>query len=213
METDYINQFKAQSPAAIIHSMFSDKKQLKVALSLKNGLYIEGFVVDITKEEYQTFVCMRTEEQEVLFFDLQEVSVLRIKHPKKMAVSLSKGSISRPLGEDPISTLQLKRWILEQEPLLEATIKLSFEKLVLQEANARLNCKDVITSLLKAKQGIVEDEMGLVAWKEIKTIAITNTETLQVSKEGSVLKIGVVITKVLPKELENLFIEKIEKVL
>jgi hypothetical protein len=197
METDYINQFKAQSPAAIIQGLFREKKQLKIALSLKNGLYIEGFVVDITKEEYQTFVCMRTEEQEVLFFDLQEVSVLRIKHPKKMAVSLSKGSISRPLGEDPISTLQLKRWILEQEPLLEATIKLSFEKLVLQEA----------------KQRIVEDEMGLVAWKEIKTIAITNTETLQVSKEGSVLKIGVVITKVLPKELENLFIEKIEKVL
>ncbi|REH56738.1 hypothetical protein C7448_101781 [Tenacibaculum gallaicum] len=213
METDYINQFKAQSPAAIIQNMFSEKKQLKVALSLKNGIYVEGFVVDVTKEEYQTFVCMRTEEQEVLFFDLQEVSVLRIKHPKKIAVSLSKGSISRPLGEEPISTLQLKRWALEQESLLETTINLSFEKSVLQEANARLNCKDVITSLLKAKQRIVEDEMGLVAWKEIETVAISNTEKLQVSKEGSVLKIGVEITKALPKELECLFVEKIEEIL
>jgi len=86
METDYINQFKAQSPAAIIQGLFREKKQLKIALSLKNGLYVEGFIVDITKEEYQTFVCMKTEEQEVLFFDLQEVSVLRIKHPKKIAV-------------------------------------------------------------------------------------------------------------------------------
>lgn len=213
METDYINQFKAQSPAAIIQGLFSEKKQLKIALSLKNGLYVEGFIVDITKEEYQTFVCIKTEEQEVVFFDLQEVSVLRIKHPKKIAVSLSKGNISRPLGEDPISVLQLKRWTLEQEPLLEATINLSFEKSALQEANARLNCKDVIASLLKAKQLIVEDEMGLVAWTEIKTVAITNTGTLQVTKEGNVLKIGIEITKVLPKELENLFIEKIEKVL
>ncbi|WP_299010942.1 hypothetical protein [uncultured Tenacibaculum sp.] len=213
METDYINQFKAQSPSVIIHNMFREKKQLPIALSLKNGVYIEGFVVDVAKEEYQTFVCMKTEEQEVLFFDLQEISVLRIKHPKKMAVSLSKGSISRPIGEEPISALQLKRWVLEQEALLEATINLSFESSELQEANARLNCKDVITSLLKAKQLIIEDEMGLAAWKEIKTVAITNTDKLQVSKEGSVLKIGVVITKVLPKELENLFIEKIEKVL
>lgn len=213
METDYINQFKAQSPAAIIQSMFSEKKQLKIALSLKNGLYVEGFIVDITKEEYQTFVCMRTEEQEVLFFDLQEVSVLRIKHPKKIAVSLSKGSISRPLGEEPISTLQLKRWIVEQESLLDATINLSLEKSVLQEANARLNSKDVITSLLKAKQLIIEDEMGLAAWKEIKTVAITNTEKLQVSKEGNVLKIGIEITKALPKELERLFVEKIEEIL
>ncbi|UTD16150.1 hypothetical protein HER15_12010 [Tenacibaculum mesophilum] len=213
MEIDYINQFKAQSPAAIIQSMFSEKKQLKIALSLKNGLYVEGFIVDITKEEYQTFVCMRTEEQEVLFFDLQEVSVLRIKHPKKIAVSLSKGNISRPLGEEPISTLQLKRWTLEQELLLEATINLSLEKSVLQEANARLNCKDVIASLLKAKQLIIEDEMGLAAWKEIKTVAITNTEKLQVSKEGNVLKVGVEITKALPKELERLFVEKIEEIL
>ncbi|MGG6230164.1 hypothetical protein [Tenacibaculum sp. SDUM215027] len=213
METDYINQFKAQSPAAIIQNMFSEKKQLKVALSLKNGIYLEGFVIDITKEEYQTFVCMRTEEQEVLFFDLQDVSTLRIKQPKKMAVSLSKGSISRPLGEEPISTLQLRRWTLEQESLLETTINLSFEKLELQEANARLNCKDAITSLLKAKQLIVEDEMGLVAWKEIKTVAISNTEKLLVSKEGSVLKIGIEITKALPKELESLFVEKIEKIL
>jgi len=97
--------------------------------------------------------------------------------------------------------------------LLEATINLSFEKPALQEANARLNCKDVIASLLKAKQLIVEDEMGLAAWKEIEAVVITNTETLQVSKEGNVLKIGIEITKVLPKELENLFIEKIEKVL
>lgn len=213
METDYINQFKAQSPAAIIQNMFSEKKQLKVALSLKNGIYVEGFVVDVTREEYQTFVCMRTEEQEVLFFDLQEVSVLRIKQPKRMAVSLSKGSISRPLGEEPISTLQLKRWALEQESLLETTINLSFEKLVLQEANARLNSKDVITSLLKAKQLIIEDEMGLAAWKEIQTVAISNTEKLQVSKEGSVLKIGIEITKALPKELERLFVEKIEEIL
>ena len=213
METDYINQFKAQSPAAIIQNMFSEKQQLKVALSLKNGIYIEGLVVDVTKEEYQTFVCMRTEEQEVLFFDLQEVSVLRIKQPKRMAVSLSKGSISRPLGEEPISTLQLKRWIVEQESLLEATINLSFEKPVLKEANARLNSKDVITSLLKAKQLIIEDEMGLAAWKEVKTVAISNTEKLQVSKEGNLLKIGIEITKALPKELENLFIEKIEEIL
>ncbi|MEQ3498665.1 hypothetical protein ABMY20_02785 [Tenacibaculum sp. SSH1-16] len=213
METDYINQFKAQSPAAIIQDMFSEKKQLKVALSLKSGVYIEGFVVDVAKEEYQTFVCMKTEEQEVLFFDLQEVSVLRIKHPKKIAVSLSKGSISRPLGEEPISTLQLKRWIVEQESLLDATINLSLEKSVLQEANARLNSKDVITSLLKAKQLIIEDEMGLAAWKEIKTVAITNTEKLQVSKEGNVLKIGIEITKALPKELEHLFVEKIEEIL
>lgn len=213
METDYINQFKAQSPSVIIHNMFREKKQLPIALSLKNGLYVEGFVVDITKDDYQTFACLRTEEQEVLFFDLQEVSVLRIKHPKKIAVSLSKGSISRPLGEEPISALQLRRWIVEQESLLDATINLSLEKSVLQEANARLNSKDVITSLLKAKHQIVEDEMGLAAWREIKTVAITNTETLQVSKEGSVLKIGVVITKVLPKELENLFVEKIEKAL
>ncbi|MDO6675318.1 hypothetical protein Q4517_07120 [Tenacibaculum sp. 1_MG-2023] len=213
METDYINQFKAQSPAVIIQNMFNEKQQLKVALSLKNGIYIEGFVVDVTKKEYQTFVCMRTEEQEVLFFDLQEVSVLRIKHPKKIAVSLSKGSISRPLGEESITTLQLKRWIVEQESLLEATINLSFEKSVLQEANARLNCKDVITSLLKVKQLIIEDEMGLAAWKEVKTVAISNTEKLQVSKEGNVLKIGIEITKALPKELDSLFIEKIEEIL
>ncbi|MDX8554711.1 hypothetical protein MK851_13905 [Tenacibaculum sp. 1B UA] len=213
METDYINQFKAQSPAAIIQGLFSEKKQLKIALSLKNGLYVEGFIVDITKEEYQTFVCMKTVEQEVLFFNLQEVSVLRIKHPKKIAVSLSKGSISRPLGEEPISALQLKRWIVEQESLLEATINLSFEKSVLQEANARLNCKDVITSLLKVKQLIIEDEMGLAAWKEVKTVAISNTEKLQVSKEGNVLKIGIEITKALPKELDSLFIEKIEEIL
>ncbi len=213
METDYINQFKAQSPSVIIHNMFREKKQLPIALSLKNGLYIEGFVVDVAKEEYQTFACLRTEEQEVLFFDLQEISVLRIKHPKKMAVSLSKGSISRPIGEEPISALQLKRWVLEQEALLEATINLSFESSELQEANARLNCKDVITSLLKAKHQIVEDEMGLEAWKNIKTIAVSIAEKLEVNKEGDVLKIGIEIHKVLPKELENLFVEKIEKAL
>lgn len=213
MKTDYTDQFKAQSPSAIIQNIFSENKQLKIALSLKNGIYIEGFVVDITKEEYQTFACMKTEEQEVLFFSLQEISVLRIKHPGKIAVSLSKGSISRPIGEEPISALQLKRWILEQELLLGTMLNLSFEKSELHEANARLNCKDIVAGLLKAKQAITEDDMGREAWRGLKAITISNTGKFEVHRRGDALKIGVEIHKVLPKGLEDLFVEKIEEVL
>ena len=82
MDTSFINKFKAKSPAAIIELIFKEKEEVAITLTLKNGTYLEGFIVDVLNEEYQTAVCLRSQNNEVFFFNTQEVCLLGIKYPK-----------------------------------------------------------------------------------------------------------------------------------
>lgn len=214
MEIAYIDQFKAQSPFSIIEIIFKEKRETKVALTFKNGTYVEGYVVDILKEEYQTFVCMKTEDNEVLFFNFQEISLLSIKQPKALAVELSKGTVSRPISnESVISVLELKRWIQKQQEILEIPIDFTLSKTDLQEGNVRLNCKDLITDFLQAVEIICKDALALEVWKTIEKIIITQAEEFKITKQENDLEIYINTQKALPKNLVSLLVEKTESIL
>ncbi|UOX33841.1 hypothetical protein LXD69_17630 [Flavobacterium sediminilitoris] len=214
MEIAYIDQFKAQSPFSIIEIIFKEKRETKIALTFKNGTYVEGYVVDILKEEYQTFVCMKTEDNEVLFFNFQEISLLSIKQPKALAVELSKGTVSRPISnESGISVLELKRWIQKQQEILEIPIDFTLSKTDLQEGNVRLNCKDLITDFLQAVEIICKDALALEVWKTIEKIIITQAEEFKIIKQENNLEIYINTQKALPKNLVSLLVEKTESIL
>lgn len=214
MEIAYIDQFKAQSPFSIIEIIFKEKRETKIALTFKNGTYVEGYVVDILKEEYQTFVCMKTEDNEVLFFNFQEISLLSIKQPKALAVELSKGTVSRPINnESGISVLELKRWIQKQQEILEIPIDFTLSKTDLQEGNVRLNCKDLITDFLQAVEIICKDALALEVWKTIEKIIITQAKEFKITKQENNLEIYINTQKALPKNLVSLLVEKTESIL
>lgn len=210
----YINKFKAKSPAVIIDLIFKEKEEVAITLTLKNGTYLEGFIVDVLKEEYQIAVCLRTQNNEVFFFNAQEVCLLSIKYPKQLAVALSDGSVSRPINSnETISGLELKRWVNKQQEILNVPINLSVDKVALQELNVRLNCKDIVNSLLQAVTLVCNDSMALDIWKTITSITIVQAANFKVKKVDNVLEISIDTKKALPKNLENILVEKIESVL
>ncbi|WP_064966627.1 hypothetical protein [Tenacibaculum ovolyticum] len=214
MDTSYINKFKAKSPAAIIDLIFKEKEEVAITLTLKNGIYLEGFIVDVLKEEYQIAVCLRTQNNEVFFFNVQEVCLLGIKYPKQIAVALSDGSVSRPINSnETISGLELKRWVNKQQEILNVPINLSIDKVALQELNVRLNCKDIVNSLLQAVTLVCNDSMALDIWKTITSIIIVQAANFKVKKVDNVLAISIDTKKALPEKLENILVEKIESVL
>jgi len=214
MDTSFINKFKAKSPAAIIELIFKEKEEVAITLTLKNGTSLEGFIVDVLNEEYQTAVCLRTQNNEVFFFNTQDVCLLGIKYPKAMAVALSDGNVSRPINSnDSISSLELKRWMHKQEEILKVPINLNLDKAVLQEEDVRLNCKDIIASLLEAVALVCSDSMALDIWKTITSITIIRATIFKVRKIENILEISVDVKKALPKNLKKFLANKIESTL
>ena len=204
MET-YLTQFKANSPQKILKKIYKQNPHAKVGIQLSSGAYVEGFIahIAIEQESYGSneYICMYSEHDQVYYFSLNSIMLVTIFQPKSLAVTLSEGTISRPISEEKSMTvLQLKRWAKEQETDLGALIILPSEGM--DAENNRLNIQDIINSLHVAVNGITKDSMGREAWNAITEVVVGNTEgTLSVGRSNAKLSIHINYLKALPEDL------------
>ncbi|CAZ97438.1 hypothetical protein [Zobellia galactanivorans] len=210
--TPYYNAFVAQTPEQVLQSAYKNETPVLISVSLSNGSYIEGIVLDIKEENYQKSVCMLSSEEQVWFFNVQHLVSITVRQPKKMAVALSKGAISRPLNQEKetLTVLQLKRWLNAEKTQLGSQIKeFNIDQLPLDAANNRLNIKDVFSALQKAVSQITKDDLGQDAWQAIDTIVLQQADALNIAIQGTTLTISLGIDRALPKELSKILEEKL----
>lgn len=155
---------------------------------------------------------MLSSEEQVWFFNVQNLVSITVRQPKKMVVALSKGSISRPMdpANQTLTVLQLKRWLQAEKSRLGNQIKeFNIDQLPLNELNNRLNIKDVFNALKKAVSQITIDDLGKNAWQAIDTIVLQQADALSINVQAARLTISLAIDKALPKELSKILEEKL----
>ena len=210
--TPYYNAFVAQTPEQVLQSAYKNETPVLISVSLSNGSYIEGIVLDIKEENYQKSVCMLSSEEQVWFFNVQHLVSITVRQPKKMVVALSKGSISRPMdpANQTLTILQLKRWLQAEKLQLGNQIKeFNIDQLPLNELNNRLNIMDVFNALKKAVSQITIDDLGKNAWQAIDTIVLQQADALSINVQAARLSISLAIDRALPKELSKILEEKL----
>jgi len=216
-KTSYYKAFVAQTPEDILQSILKKEEPILIAVSLTNGSYIEGTLLDISEvNKHQKSVCILSENDNVSFFNIHDITVVTVKQPKKMVVELSKGAISRPLSSanQELTVLQLKRWLNNEKLLLGNQINdLKIDTLNLKELNNRLNVQDVFTALQKAVNNITTDALGEEAYQVLDTIVFEQTETLQLKIQSKTLTISLAIDKALPENLADTLEEKLLQIL
>ncbi|WP_405397590.1 hypothetical protein [Maribacter sp. Asnod2-G09] len=217
MEKSYYKAFVAQTPEEILLSVFKKEEDILVGISLDNGTYLEGVILDISKEDgHLKSVCILTQDEQVSYFNIHRMSVVIIKQPKKMVVELSKGAISRPMSstDENLTVLQLKRWLQSAQSELGNQIQeFNIESISVDELNNRLNVKDVFTALSIAVHQITKDILGKEAWQGVYSIALKQGETVQLQITNKQLIITLAIHKALPVKLSEVFEEKLLQVL
>ena len=213
----YYKAFVAQSPEEVLESVHKKDNAVLIAVTLSNGTYLEGFIIDIKRENnHQQTICMLLPDERVSFFKAHAIEVVTVMQPKKMVVELSKGAISRPLSTDnnELTVLQLKRWLNIEKGQLGSQIKeLDINSLVLNELNNRLNVKDVVKALQLVVKEVIKDQLGQTAWQSINTIVLKEAETLNLQITEKTLTISIAINKALPKQLSNILEEKLLQIL
>ncbi|SHJ37012.1 hypothetical protein [Pseudozobellia thermophila] len=210
--TPYYDTFVAQTPEQVLQSVHKNEKPVLIGVSLSNGNYLEGIVLDIKEANNQKSVCLLSSDEQVSFFNLHSLVSITVKQPKKMAVALSKGTISRPLDpeNENLTVLQLKRWLQTEKPQLGNQIKeLNIDQLPLNELNNRLNIKDVFKALKEVVSQITIDEIGQKAWQAIDTIVLQQADALSINVQATTLTISLAIDRALPKELSKILEEKL----
>ncbi|WP_158841605.1 hypothetical protein [Polaribacter sp. L3A8] len=216
-KTSYYKAFVAQTPEEILRSIFKKKEAVLIAISLNNGTYLEGVILDLKEDHnHNKSVCMLSQNEDVLFFNTHSIVSIIVKQPKKMVVELSKGAISRPISSENenLTVLQLKRWLHSEKSLLGNQIKeFNVDKLPLGELNNRLNIKDVFTALKSTVDEITKDILGKEAWQGIDTIVLQQENKLGVDNQSGVLTISIAIDKALPENLLNILEEKLLQIL
>ena len=215
--THYYKAFVAQTPEEILRSVFKKKEDILIAISLNNGGYVEGIILDLKEDNnHNKSVCILSPQEEVAFLNLHSIAMITIKQPKKMVVELSKGVISRPLSSENenLTVLQLKRWLQSEKSLLGSQIKeFDINDISLSEINTRLNIQDVFTALKSATHQIVTDELGKEAWQGVDTIILQQADKLDLKYQGETLTISIPIDKALPQKLATIFEEKLLQIL
>ncbi|MBQ4915624.1 hypothetical protein J8L85_14305 [Maribacter sp. MMG018] len=210
--TPYYNAFVAQTPEQVLQSVYKNEKPVLLRVSLSNGSYLEGIVLDIKEENYQKSVCLLSSDEQVSFFNLHSLVSITVKQPKKMVVALSKGSISRPIdpANETLTVLQLKRWLQAERSQLGNQIKeFNIDQLPLDEQNNRLNIKDVFKALQTVVSQITQDDLGKSAWQAIDTIILHQADTLSIDVQAATLTVSLAIDRALPKELSKILEEKL----
>ncbi|QXP71107.1 hypothetical protein H0I29_03155 [Polaribacter sp. R2A056_3_33] len=215
--THYYKAFVAQTPEEILRSVFKKKEDILIAISLNNGGYVEGIILDLKEDNnHNKSVCLLSPQEEVAFLNLHSIAMITIKQPKKMVVELSKGVISRPLSSENenLTVLQLKRWLQSEKSLLGSQIKeFDINDISLSEINTRLNIQDVFTALKSAIHQIVTDELGKEAWQGVDTIILQQADKLDLKYQGETITISIPIDKALPEKLATIFEEKLLQIL
>ena len=215
--THYYKAFVAQTPEEILRSVFKKKEDILIAISLNNGGYVEGIILDLKEDNnHNKSVCLLSPQEEVAFLNLHSIAMITIKQPKKMVVELSKGVVSRPLSSENenLTVLQLKRWLQSEKSLLGSQIKeFDINDISLSEINTRLNIQDVFTALKSAIHQIVTDELGKEAWQGVDTIILQQADKLDLEYQGETITISIPIDKALPKKLATIFEEKLLQIL
>ncbi|OAD43455.1 hypothetical protein [Polaribacter atrinae] len=215
--THYYKAFVAQTPEEILRSVFKKEEAVLIAISLNNGSYIEGIILDLTEDSsHNKSVCMLSQNEDVLFFNTHNIVLITVKQPKKMVVELSKGAISRPLSSENenLTVLQLKRWLNNEKSLLGSEIKeFNIDDVSLGELNNRLNIQDVFTALKSVVDEITKDALGKEAWQGIDTIVLQQEDKLQLNCQVKTLTIAIPIDKALPENLSNILEEKLLQIL
>ncbi|MEO9953666.1 hypothetical protein [Nonlabens sp.] len=215
--SNYYKAFVAQTTEEILHAVFKKEEEILIAVSLTNGAYIEGTILDITTDSNQNkSVCLISRNEEISFFNIYSIALLTIKQPKKMVVELSKGKISRPLSstDQNITVLQLKIWLRNEKHLLGDHIQnFNIDHLTLSKLNNRLNVQDFFTALVTAIDLLTADALGKEAWSGVETIVLQETETLQLQLQTGVLTISAAIHKALPENLSKILEEKLLQLL
>ncbi|MDO6518542.1 hypothetical protein [Zobellia uliginosa] len=211
-DTPYYKAFVAQAPVHVIQAVFENEAPVLIGVSLTDGIYLEGIVLDIQDYNYQKSICLLTANEQVVFFDSRHLVALTVKQPKKMAVALSKGAISRPMGSanENLTVLQLKRWIRTEKAQLGSQIKeFKIDTLPLDELNNRLNIKDVFKALQTVVPQITQDDLGQSAWQAIDTIVLEQADKLSVKVQAATVTIALAIDKALPNDLSKILEEQL----
>ncbi|HDZ04257.1 hypothetical protein LCGC14_0239940 [marine sediment metagenome] len=217
MEKSFYKAFVAQTPEEVLHTVFKKEEDILIAISLNNGAYLEGVILDITKDnDHQKSVCMLSLEEQVYFFNIHTISLVTIKQPKKMVVELSKGAISRPISSDNenLTVLQLKRWLSAEKSTLGNQIQVfNIEAVSTEELNDRLNIQDVFSALKSVVSIITKDELGKEAWSGIDTVVLQQADTLELNIKENTLTISIAIDKALPAKLSEVLEKKLLRIL
>ncbi|SFR83665.1 hypothetical protein [Maribacter stanieri] len=217
MEKSFYKAFVAQTPEEVLHLVFKKEEDILIAVSLNNGNYLEGIILDITKDnDHQKSVCMLSLEEQVYFFNMHTISLVTIKQPKKMVVELSMGAISRPIlsVNENLTVLQLKRWLnAERIALGEQILDFNIEAISTEELNDRLNIKDVFSALKSVVGTVTKDDLGKEAWSAVNTVVLKQADTLQLNISENTLTISIAIDKALPSKLSEILEEKLLRIL
>ncbi|MCL5126934.1 hypothetical protein [Algibacter sp. L4_22] len=216
-KTSYYKAFVAQTPEEILQSVLKKNEDVLIAISLSNGMYVEGIILDIKENSsQQKSVCMLSQDKQVSFFNIYNIAFITIKQPEKMVVELSKGSISRPISStnQELTVLQLKRWLNTEKNLFGNQIKeLNIDHLPLDQLNNRLNVQDIFAALKRAIDQITKDTLGQDAWQGIDIIVLQQADKLQLNIQVKTLTISMAVSKALPEKLSNILEEKLLQVL
>jgi hypothetical protein len=211
--TPYYKAFVAQTPEDILQTVSKKDEAILIGISLNNGLYIEGIILDITKNNnHQHAVCMLSQDEQISFFLIHNIAFVSVKQPKKMIVELSKGAISRPMSSknQELTILQLKRWINNEKALLGNQIKdFNINQVSIETLNNRLNIQDVFAALQGAINRITKDTLGQESWETIEAIQLKQTDSFQLETKAETLIISINIDRVLPKDLTKQLEEKL----
>ena len=213
----YYKAFVAQTLEGILQAIFKKEEDVLIAISLTNGVYLEGLLIDLkTEGNHTTAICLRTQNEEISFVHMHSIAMVTVKQPKKMVVELSQGAISRPLSStsNELTVLQLKIWLKNEKAQLGTQIQnFNIEALDLKEENNRLNIQDLFAALKNTIDSITKDTLGKEAWLGVDTIVVQQGEKLQLTMEASTLTISIAIHKALPQKLSSLLEEKLLQLL
>ncbi|WP_405226014.1 hypothetical protein [Dokdonia sp. Asnod1-B02] len=213
----YYKAFVAQTLEGVLQSIFKKEEDVLIMISLTNGIYLEGLLIDLKKDDnHTTAICLRTQNEEISYVHMHSIAMVTVKQPKKMVVELSQGAISRPLPStsNELTVLQLKIWLKNEKLQLGSQIKhINVEALDLKEENNRLNVQDLFVAFKKCIESITKDSLGKEAWLGVDNIVIQQAEKLQLTIEASTLTISIAIHKALPQNLSSLLEEKLLQLL
>ena len=213
----YYKAFVAQTLEGVLQSIFKKEEDVLITISLTNGVYLEGLLIDLKKDDnHTTAICLCTQNEEISFVHMHSITMVTVKQPKKMVVELSQGAISRLLSStsNELTVLQLKIWLKNEKSQLGSQIKhVNVEALDLIEENNRLNVQDLFVAFKNSIDSITQDSLGKEAWLGVDTIVLQQAEKLQLTLEASTLTISIAIHKALPKNLSSLLEEKLLQLL
>lgn len=211
MDNEYLRQFKAKSPTSVIQELFRTAPQCLIEILLRNGACIEGTIIDCS----DSFICMRDKREKVSYFSLYEITMVSVLQPKKAAVILSDGAISRPVDEKAsITVLALRRWLMSMIASLripDFTITLPDE---LKSVEERLNIRDWGVHFCRAIAEIRSDTLGKEAWSTIRKIELQLTSgSIDISKDQDIILAKINYQKATPSNLTKTLEEHLLEVL